>query len=174
MSGLYFMKNRPRNVSIEKAAELTALVGPGVLKVGVFVNPDDALLINVLKDVDLDIIQLHGHEPVERVQYIRSRFSKIVMKAIAVSAIGDIIRAREYEKKADMLLFDAKAPIEMDDALPGGNGLSFDWKLISGYQWHVPWMLSGGLGVKNVREAIKTSGAKIVDISSGLETHAGK
>ncbi|MBL4601854.1 MAG: phosphoribosylanthranilate isomerase [Emcibacteraceae bacterium] len=90
-----------------------------------------------------------------------------------MSAIGDIIRAREYEKKVDMLLFDAKAPITMDDALPGGNGLSFDWKLISGHQWHVPWMLSGGLDVKNVNEAIKISGAKIVDISSGLETTPG-
>ena len=171
--GFVFYEKSPRNVSIETAAELTALVGPDVLKVGVFVNPDDALLVSVLKDVDIDIIQLHGHETPERVQYIRTRFSKIIMKAIAVSAIGDIIRAREYEKKVDMLLFDAKAPITMDDALPGGNGLSFDWKLISGHQWHVPWMLSGGLDVKNVNEAIKISGAKIVDISSGLETTPG-
>lgn len=171
--GFVFYPPSPRNVSIEQASKLAATAGKNVLKVGVFVNPGDALLTNVLRDVDLDIIQLHGNEAVERVQYIRARFSKIVMKAISVAGVGDINRAREYEKKADMLLFDAKAPIEMDQALPGGNGLAFDWNLIAGHQWQIPWMLSGGLDATNVREAVKISGAATVDISSGLETTPG-
>lgn len=172
--GFVFYTPSPRNITIEKAAELAEIVQDKALKVGVFVNPDDALLTNVLKAVDLDIIQLHGNETVERVLYIRNRFSKIVMKAFSISSVSDISRAREYETKVDMLLFDAKAPLEMDDALPGGNGVAFDWKLISGYQWHVPWMLSGGLDNKNILDAIKISGAKIVDVSSGVETEPGE
>ncbi|MBT5073498.1 MAG: phosphoribosylanthranilate isomerase [Kordiimonadaceae bacterium] len=172
--GFVFYPPSPRNISIEKAAELAEIVKEDALKVGVFVNPDDALLHDVFKQVDLDVIQLHGNETVERVQYIRNRFSKIVMKAISVASLSDIARAKEYQTKVDMLLFDAKAPLEMDDALPGGNGLSFDWNLISGYQWHVPWMLSGGLDEANVAKAIKISGAKIVDVSSGIEVKPGQ
>jgi len=171
--GFVFYPKSPRNISIAQAAKLTALAGSDVLKVGVFVNPNDALVTDVLRDVDNDIIQLHGNESVERVEYIRGRFSKIVMKAISVAGVSDISRAREYDTKADMLLFDAKAPFDMADALPGGNGLAFDWNLIAGYQWHVPWMLSGGLNERNVLEAIKISGTNIVDISSGLETLPG-
>lgn len=171
--GFVFYPKSPRNVSIEQAAKLAALVGDGIQTVGVFVNPGDELLNNAIKKVGIDIIQLHGNEPIERVQYIRTRFSKTVMKAISVAAIGDISRAREYETKADMLLFDAKAPIDLDNALPGGNGLAFDWNLIAGYQWRIPWMLSGGLDANNVAEAIKISGAKIVDVSSGIESSPG-
>ena len=171
--GFIFFPKSPRNVSIEKVARLASITGDKALKTGVFVNPDDELLINVLNEVDIDIIQLHCNEPVERVIYIRERFEKKVMKAISVAGSDDITRARDYERVADMLLFDAKPPVEMDDALPGGNGLAFDWKLIAGYQWHIPWMLSGGLNEMNVLEAVKTSGAKIVDISSGLETSPG-
>jgi len=172
--GFVFYPPSPRNISIEKAAELTTIVKDSALKVGVFVNPDDALLHNVLKVVDLDIIQLHGNETVERVLYLRNRFSKKIMKAISIASVGDISRAREYETKVDMLLFDTKAPLEMDGALPGGNGLAFDWNLITGYQWHVPWMLSGGLRETNVDQAIGISGAKIVDVSSGVEEEHGQ
>lgn len=171
--GFVFFPRSPRNVSIEQASKLAATAGKNVLKVGVFVNPDDAFLTDVLKDVDLDIIQLHGNETNDRINQVRERFSKTVMKAISVASVNDINKAREYEKSADILLFDAKAPVDMDHALPGGNGLAFDWNLIAGYQWQIPWMLSGGLDINNVREAIKISGAGIVDISSGLETAPG-
>lgn len=172
--GFVFYPRSPRNVSIENAAKLAQIAGSDAFKVGVFVNPDDELLTNVLKEVDLDIIQLHGNEPLERVQYIKARFNKKVMKAISISAVGDISRAREYERKADMLLFDTKPPANLEDALPGGNGLAFDWNLIAGNEWRVPWMLSGGLNGTNVTEAIKISGAKIVDVSSGLESAPGR
>ncbi len=171
--GFVFYPPSPRNVTIDQAARLLETPYPNILKVGVFVNPSDVLLTNVLKDVNLDIIQLHGNEGPERVKYIRARFAKSVMKAISVSDVDDLNSAKEFESTCDMLLFDAKAPIEMDNALPGGNGLVFDWKLIADYQWKVPWMLSGGLNATNVQKAIKISGAKIVDISSGLETDPG-
>lgn len=172
--GFVFYARSPRNVSIENAAKLANVAGSDAIKVGVFVNPDDELLTNVLKEVDLDVIQLHGNEPIERVQYIKKRFDKKVMKAISISMVGDISRAREYESKVDMLLFDAKPPTDLEGALPGGNGLSFDWNLIAGNEWRVPWMLSGGLNETNVAEAIKISDADIVDASSGLETDPGR
>ena len=171
--GFVFYPPSPRNVDIETAARLCNLAGENILKVGVFVNPDDEFLSRIIDHVDIDVIQLHGNETIERVQYIRARYSKLVMKAISVASVGDINRAREYEKEVDILLFDAKAPIDMDDALPGGNGLAFDWQLIAGQEWHVPWMLSGGLDPKNVTDAIKTSGTNIVDVSSGVENAPG-
>ncbi len=172
--GFVFYPPSPRNISIEQAKKLADSVGDQALKVGVFVEPNDALLSQVMSNVALDIIQLHGHETVERVEYIKNKYEKLVMKAIPVSSKADISVAREYEAAVDMLLFDAKAPIDMDDALPGGNGLAFDWELIAGEKWHVPWMLSGGLDATNVAEAIKISGADIVDVSSGLENKPGE
>lgn len=171
--GFVFFPPSPRNVSTTQAKMLAHKIIGDVQKVGVFVNPSDALLSDVLCEVDLDIIQLHGNETVERASYIRSHFSKLVMKAVPVSSKDDIKAAREYEKVVDMLLFDAKPPQNMEGALPGGNGLAFDWSLIAGEKWHVPWMLSGGLDATNVAEAIKISGARIVDVSSGLEKSPG-
>lgn len=171
--GFVFFPPSPRNVSIEEARELAQKIDSHILKVGVFVNPDDELLSSVIENVGLDIIQLHGNESIERVRHIREKYSKLIMKAIAVSSKTDISIAREYEPNVDMLLFDAKAPTDRKDALPGGNGLMFDWKLIADEKWHVPWMLSGGLNATNVAEAIKISGARIVDVSSGLEIEPG-
>jgi len=172
--GFVFYPPSPRNISPEKASELARLVGDDIDKVGVFVNPDDETLSSVLKLVDLNFIQLHGNETVERVQYLQKRFSVKVIKAISVASIGDISRAREYEKTADILLFDAKAPIDLENALPGGNGIEFDWNLISNSIWQIPWMLSGGLDATNVSLAAKISGAKIVDVSSGIENYPGQ
>ncbi|MCP5382421.1 MAG: phosphoribosylanthranilate isomerase [Kordiimonadaceae bacterium] len=171
--GFVFYPKSPRNVSVNTAARLAKMAGENVLKAGVFVNPTDELLNSVINEVDIDIIQLHGNESVERVKFIRSKFGKKVMKAISVAGADDIKKAHDYENAVDMLLFDAKPPTDMDGALPGGNGLAFDWKLIAGYQWPVSWMLSGGLNLDNVLEAIEISGATIVDISSGLEMSPG-
>ncbi len=172
--GFIFYPPSPRNISVTQAKMLTQYVGDRALKVGVFVNPDDQLLSEVLSNVDLDILQLHGNETPERTDYIRAKFSKSIMKAVPVSSQEDIALARTYEDIADMLLFDAKAPSAMKNALPGGNGLAFDWELIAGEKWNIPWMLSGGLDATNVAEAIKISGAEIVDVSSGLEKTPGK
>ena len=172
--GFVFFPPSPRNVDFRQAAKISQTVGNRAFKVGVFVNPDDALLTEAIKAANLDYIQLHGNEAIERVQYIQKRFNKKVIKAISIASISDISRAREYEKYADMLLFDAKPPVDLNDTLPGGNGLEFDWNLIAGKKWTIPWMLSGGLDATNVKEAIKTSGATMVDVSSGLEDEPGQ
>jgi phosphoribosylanthranilate isomerase len=172
--GFVFYPPSPRNLDLDHAETISEVVGDRALKVGVFVNPDDVFLAGAIKAANLDYVQLHGNEPVERVQYIQKRFNIKVIKAISVASVSDISRAREYEKYADILLFDAKPPVDLNDALPGGNGIEFDWKLIAGTEWKIPWMLSGGLDATNVKEAIKISGAKIVDVSSDLEEEPGR
>ena len=117
--------------------------------------------------------QLHGSETPERVAEIKKRTGKRVMKAIKVSTASDFDAATPYLDVADMLLFDAKPPSGMANALPGGNAISFDWTLLTGRDWPLPWMLSGGLDPENVVEAIRISGASAVDVSSGVERAPG-
>jgi phosphoribosylanthranilate isomerase len=127
----------------------------------------------VLDLVPLDILQFHGCESGERVAQARSRFGLRVMKAVAIADAGDVSIAAKYEDAADFLLFDAKPP-RRPDALPGGNGLAFDWGLIAGRSWRRPWMLSGGLTAELLPEAVRISGAAMVDVSSGVESWPGQ
>jgi phosphoribosylanthranilate isomerase len=122
--------------------------------------------------VPLDVLQFHGSESPEQVAEVKARFGRPVMKAISVASAADIAAAALYEDCADLLLFDAKPP-RRNDALPGGNGLAFDWRLIAGHRWRVPWMLSGGLNAALLAEAVRISGATAVDVSSGVERHPG-
>lgn len=170
--GFVFFARSPRAVSALQAVSLARGVPAGVAKVGLFVDPDDAAIADVLAHVGLDYLQLHGAETVERVRQIRTRFGLPVIKAIAIAGVADIDRARTYETVSDILLFDAKPP-QTVDALPGGNGLVFDWRLIAGHTWAQPWMLSGGLDAENISEAVRISGAKMLDVSSGVESGPG-
>ena len=120
----------------------------------------------------LDLLQFHGSESPERVAEVKARFGRPVMKAIPIAAAEDVPAASRYEDCADLLLFDAKPP-RRDDALPGGNGLAFDWHLIAGRAWRRPWMLSGGLTASLLPEAVRISGASAVDVSSGVERRPG-
>lgn len=172
--GFVFYAKSPRHITADGAAELAALIPEPVIRIGVFVNPDDNSLDAVLSRVPLDFVQLHGAESPARVQTIRQRFKRPVIKAIAISGPDDIARAHNYEAVADMLLFDAKAPHSLRDALPGGNGLSFDWRLINATDWTLPWMLSGGLNADNILQAVAATGAKFVDVSSGVESRPGQ
>jgi len=172
--GFVFYPKSPRHITADRAAELAGLVAEPVRKVGVFVDPDDDSLDAILSRVPLDFIQLHGAESPARVQEIRSRFKHPVIKAIAISGPDDITRAHDYEAVADMLLFDAKAPHALKDSLPGGNGLSFDWRLINATDWTLPWLLSGGLNADNILRAVAATGAKFVDVSSGVESRPGQ
>lgn len=171
--GLNFYPPSPRYVSPTLAAGLAAGTPGEVCKVGVFVDADDQTLGDTLGRVDLDLLQLHGEESVERIAAVRKLFGKPVMKAIRVAGAEDIEAASAFAAVADWLLFDARVPAEMKHALPGGNALSFDWKLIAGRDWPVPWMLSGGLVLANVAEAVAVSGARTVDVSSGIEDRRG-
>lgn len=169
--GFVFFPKSPRAVTPDEAAQLVTEVPVGVARVGLFVNPDDALLTEVLDKAPLDIIQLHGKESPERVSEVRALTGLPVMKAIGVSGPDDLGQLTEYGLVADMLLVDAKAP--KDAVLPGGNGLAFDWRLLVGRRWLRPWMLAGGLTPDNVAEAVRLTGAPVVDVSSGVESAPG-
>jgi phosphoribosylanthranilate isomerase len=170
--GFVFYPPSPRAVSPARAAELCAAVPFGVRRVGLFVDADDAAIRAVLDAAPIDILQFHGGEAPERIAEVKARFDRPVMKAIAVAAPEDVLAAGRYEDDADMLLFDAKPPRRVD-ALPGGNGLAFDWRLIAGREWRRPWMLSGGLTAALLPEAVRISGARTVDVSSGVERRPG-
>ena len=170
--GFVFYPPSPRAVSPARAAELCAAVPAGVQRVGLFVDADDAAIGAVLDAAPIDILQFHGAESPGAGRRREGAFRRLVMKAIAVAAPEDVLAADRYEDDADMLLFDAKPP-RRADALPGGNGLAFDWRLIAGRQWRRPWMLSGGLTAALLPEAVRISGAHAVDVSSGVERRPG-
>lgn len=170
--GLVFFPPSPRAVTVEEAADLTELVPEGVLKVGLFVDADDRLLDGVLTQVRLDLLQFHGTESPERVEAVRLEYGLPVMKALGVSTAADLAAADAYAEVADRLLFDAKAP--PGAVLPGGNAASFDWRLLAGRRWPLPWMLAGGLDAGYLAEAVRLSGARAVDVSSGVEDAPGR
>jgi phosphoribosylanthranilate isomerase len=171
--GFVFYARSPRAVTPAEAGALALTVPPGVRKVGLFVDPSDRELADALAAVPLDVVQLHGDETPDRVAQIRRLTGKPVFKAIRIEGPGDVARAHDYEDSADFLLFDAKPPKAMAGALPGGNGLAFDWRLIAGERWTRGWILSGGLTPENVAEAVERTGAAFVDVSSGVEDAPG-
>lgn len=172
MLGFVFYPPSPRNLAPEAAAKLLDLVPSGTDRVGVFVDPTNDHLDAVLGKARLDLIQLHGDETPERCRAITIYFGLPLIKAIKVSGPEDIEQAREYEDIVDWLMFDARAP--KGAALPGGNGLPFDWTMLKGKGFKRPWLLSGGLTPENLAEAVRLSGANAVDVSSGVESAPGK
>ena len=171
--GLVFFPPSPRSVTPEEAAELVEGIPSGISVVGLFVDPDDELLKAAITSADLDLLQLHGDESPERVADIREQFGIPVMKALKIAAPQDLEAVAKYEPVSDMLLFDAKAPKDLKNALPGGNGLVFDWRMLTNMELSVPWMLAGGLDRDNITEAVTISGATLVDTSSGVEEKPG-
>jgi phosphoribosylanthranilate isomerase len=170
--GFVFYPPSPRAVTAERAARLCAGVPPGIGRVGLFVDAEDDAIAAVLAAAPIDLMQFHGGESPERVADAKTRFGRPIMKAIAVAGPEDVLAAARYEEVVDLLLFDAKPP-DRSDALPGGNGLAFDWALIAGRTWRRPWMLSGGLTAEILPEAVHISGAAVVDVSSGVESRPG-
>ncbi len=171
--GFVFYPPSPRWIDPARAGELCAAVPTGVQLVALFVDADDAAIRAVLDAAPIDILQFHGSESPERVVDAKRRFGRRVMKAISIAAPEDVDAATRYDGAADLLLFDAKPP-RRADALPGGNGLAFDWQLIAGRDWRLPWMLSGGLTAELLPEAVRISGASAVDVSSGVESAPGE
>ncbi|MDP7216185.1 MAG: phosphoribosylanthranilate isomerase [Rhodospirillales bacterium] len=169
--GFVFFPPSPRRVTPDEAGELAAAVPEGIAKVGLVVDADDQALRTILSRTPLDFLQLHGDEHPRRVREIKDRFGLGVIKAIAVSGPEDIEKARTYEDVADLLLFDAKPPEGAER--PGGNALVFDWRLISGASWQLPWLLAGGIDTGNLAAAVDISGAAAVDVSSGVEDQPG-
>ena len=172
--GFVFYAPSPRALEPAKAADLAASVPAGIVKVGLFVDASDEEIAQTLAAVPLDMLQLHGDETPRRLKDLRRRFAKPVMKALRIASAADIAGADEYLPVVDRLLFDAKPPPEMTGALPGGNALSFDWSLLAGRAWSKPWMLSGGLNTGNLAGAVHATGARTVDVSSGVEDSPGR
>ena len=169
--GFVFYPPSPRAVTPEQAAALAQPVPPGIAKVGLFVDADDDTIRQAVRTVDLDMIQLHGKENARRVKAVRNTFFKTVIKAVKISTKADLSAAKPFEDIADWLMFDAK--VERRGALPGGNGVAFDWSILKGAQVDCPWMLSGGLNPDNLVEAVRMTGAMAVDVSSGVEDSPG-
>lgn len=172
--GFVFYGPSPRHVDPAVAAALAAEVPAEISTVAVTVDASDDELAAILGAHRYTYLQLHGKETPERVREVKARFGLPVIKAISVAGPEDIAAARLYADAADLLLFDAKPPKSMADALPGGNGLRFDWDLLrQSWRSDRPWMLSGGLDAAVIGEAITASGASMVDISSGVEASPG-
>ena len=167
-AGFVLFDASPRNVAVERLITLAALVPGHVGRVGVFVDPDDALIERAAPY--LDVLQLHGTAP-SRVAAIRAQHGLETWAAVAVKTRADLDAAEDYVGAADRILYDAKTP--PGAALPGGMGLRFDWTLLDGFAHPLPWGLSGGLDPENVAEAIRRTRATLVDVSSGVESAPG-
>ncbi|MCA0316635.1 MAG: phosphoribosylanthranilate isomerase [Proteobacteria bacterium] len=172
MVGVVFFPKSPRNVSLATGCALAGRTCGRAGVVALTVDPDDDFLAAIAANLKPDLIQLHGHETTERVADIRERFKLRVMKAIGVAEAADLAAIPAYAAVSDMLLVDAKPP-KTAEALPGGNGLTFDWRLVAGLDPGRPVMLSGGLHAGNVAEAIRLTRLSGVDVSSGVESRPG-
>ncbi len=170
-AGFVFFPKSPRHLTLAAARVLALSAPEGLCKVALVVDADDAGLDALVDAVPLDMLQLHGHETPERVAAVKARYGLPVMKAMGVADEGDLAGLMEMSLAADQLLIDAKPPKGAD--LPGGNGLAFDWRLLVGRKWLRPWMLAGGLTPDNVAQAVRLTGARQVDVSSGVENAPG-
>jgi phosphoribosylanthranilate isomerase len=170
-AGFVFFAKSPRNVTLPEARLAALAAPPGLAKVALTVDADDATLDAIVEAVPLDMLQLHGHESPDRVAQVRARYRLPVMKAIGLADESDLPAIFAFSTVADQILIDAKPPRGAD--LPGGNGLAFDWRLLAGRRWLRPWILAGGLTAENVAEAVRLTGARQVDVSSGVESAPG-
>jgi len=172
MIGLVFFPPSPRYVTLDRASRLAALARGRAEVAALTVDMSDRGLADIVEAVKPDWLQLHGKETPARVAAIKKRFARRAMKAIGLREPADLALAGAYRGIADRLLLDAKPPAGA--ALPGGNGMAFDWTILEGFDAGMPWLLSGGLGPTNVGTAIRVSGAHGVDVSSGVESAPGK
>ena len=170
MAGFVFFAASPRHVSLAAAAALGQQAAGRIAKVALLVDADDDAISAVIAALKPDYLQLHGDETPQRVADVRGRMGVPVIKAIKIAERADVVAARGYPH-ADRLLLDAKPP--KGAALPGGNGLTFDWTILAGIAFDRPWLLSGGLHPGNVAEALRQTQARGVDVSSGVESSPG-
>ena len=168
--GLVFYPPSPRYLAIPQAADLGTRSAGRIGAVGLFVDACDATIGEAVGAAKLGALQLHGSETPQRAAELRARFALPVWKVISVASAADVAKADTYAGAADLILFDAKTP---RGSLPGGMGLVFDWSLLARYRGALPWGLAGGLSPDNVAEAVRVTGAPLVDTSSGVESAPG-
>ena len=171
--GFNFYPPSPRSLRPAAAKALAESVPHGITRVGLFVDPDDRTLADTLALVPLEMLQLHGNESPARLGEIKAATGKAVMKVIKLRGPEDLAAAEGFYEVADRLLFDAKAPADLANALPGGNALVFDWRILAGRRFALPWMLAGGLTPDTIAQAVETTGARGLDVSSGVERKPG-
>ncbi|MEP1442520.1 MAG: phosphoribosylanthranilate isomerase [Hyphomicrobiales bacterium] len=169
--GLVTFAPSPRHVSPVDAKPLADLARGKTKIVSLSVNADDQLLDEIMTHVDPEIWQFHGKETAERVAEVKTRYKRPVMKAIGVSTIEDLEKITPYRGVADYVLLDAKPP--KDAILPGGNGAAFDWTILNHLPADIEFMLSGGLSVETVADAVRSTRAFGMDVSSGVESSSG-
>ena len=169
--GLVFYPPSPRHVTLADARWIAVARPEGLPLVALTVDATDAEIEAVVEAIPVSMLQLHGAESPERAAKLRERFRLPVMKAVGVSEEGDLDGLPAYMGAIDMLLIDARPPEGAE--IPGGNGVAFDWRLIQGQSFPMPWMLAGGLTPENVAEAVRLTGAEWVDVSSGVEKARG-
>lgn len=169
--GFNFYPPSPRYLTPERASALMRDVPAGVTKVALVVDAQDDELEALLEAVPADVLQLHGHESPERVAEVRASFGLPVIKVVGIADADDLAELDRYLAVSDQILVDTKPP--KNARLPGGNGLAFDWRLLQGRRWPCPWLLAGGLTPENVGAAIRLTGARQVDVSSGVESAPG-
>lgn len=172
--GLVFYGPSPRNVSIAQAQHLAEQARGKTKIVALTVDAQDDLLQDIISAVKPDYIQAHGSETPQRIAQIKQQTGLPVIKAIKIRDSGDVAQAFAFKEIADIILFDAKAPDNAHNALPGGNGERFDWSLLSSNNPPARFMLSGGLSPDNIADAVKTTDAAYFDVSSGVESTPGK
>lgn len=168
--GFNFFPPSPRALTLDAARDLLAATPAGPVRVALTVDADDAL-IDAITALGVDMHQLHGAESPQRVAAVRARTGLPVMKVVGIRDAGDVAALDTYSAVADRLLVDAKPP--EGATRPGGNAVAFDWRLIAGRRWALPWMLAGGLTAENVAEAGRLTGASAVDVASGVESAPG-
>jgi phosphoribosylanthranilate isomerase len=171
--GFVFFPPSPRYIAPEDAAALARQARGRIQSVALMVDLADDDIAHIVATLEPDMIQLHGSETPDRVALIRKTHGRPVIKSVSVGKPGDAERASDYQGAADLILFDARPPADGSSELPGGNGLPFDWRLLSEVSRTQPFMLSGGLTPDNVREAIALTDAALVDVSSGVERAPG-
>ena len=168
--GFVFFQKSPRFVNAELAKTLSKISNPNQKKVGLFVNAEENVIEYISDYVDLDLIQLHGEESIEKIKCIKKKVRKPIIKSIAVSSKKDAEKYKYYNNICDMILFDTK-PI--DPNIPGGTGRRFNWNLLKEFKFKNEWMLAGGINMQNVQEAILITNAPTIDVSSALEDDLG-
>jgi phosphoribosylanthranilate isomerase len=171
MVGFVFFPPSPRHVGLTAARELGQQAKGRALKVALTVDADDATFENIVETLHPDLLQLHGRESIARIRDLKQRFGLPVMKAIPVATAADLAPLAGYSDVCDRILFDARAP--KDATRPGGLGATFDWRVLQGLKLDRPFMVSGGLSAENVVEAVRTTRAGGVDVSSGVERTPG-
>ena len=170
--GFVLEEKSKRYINLKRLELLSMMIRKPLKSVALLVDPSDSFLEILLMSSKVDYIQLHGDESPDRVKQIAKKTKVPLIKAIGVEKESDLLSIRSYEDSVEYMLLDSKS--KENGHLKGGRGISFNWNIIRGFNFNKPWFLAGGLNANNVIDAMTTTGAKMLDVSTGVETKPGK